>query len=53
MNNVLGSISANLIKLFDNIMEVEAHTIRNEYGDKISMTEVHTIAAIGVAELKA
>lgn len=23
MNNVLGSISANLIKLFDNIMEVE------------------------------
>ena len=52
MNNVLGSISANLIKLFDNIMEVEAHTIRNEYGDKISMTEVHTIAAIGVAELK-
>ena len=57
MNNVLGSISANLIKLFDNIMEVEAHTIRNEQymkhqGVTLSMTEVHTIAAIGVAELK-
>ena len=52
MNNVLGSISTNLIKLFDNIMEVEAYTIKNEYGNKISMTEVHTIAAIGMAELK-
>ena len=31
MNNVLGSISTNLIKLFDNIMEVEAYTIKNEY----------------------
>ena len=52
MNNVLGSISTNLIKLFDNIMEVEAYTIKNEYGNKISMTEVHTIDAIGMAELK-
>lgn len=52
MNNVLGSISTNLIKLFDNIMEVEAYTIKNKYGNKISMTEVHTIAAIGMAELK-
>ncbi len=52
MNNVLGSISTNLIKLFEKIMEAEACTIRNEYGDKISMTEVHTIAAIGIAELK-
>ena len=33
-------------------MEVEAYTIKNEYGNKISMTEVHTIAAIGMAELK-
>ncbi len=52
MNNVLGSISTNLIKLFDNIMEVEAYTMKSEYDNKISMTEVHTIAAIGTAELK-
>ena len=52
MNNVLGTISANLIKLFDNIMEVEVYIMQRDYGNKISMTEVHTIAAIGTAELK-
>ena len=34
------------------LWEVEAHTIRNEYGDKISMTEVHTIAADRCCRIK-
>jgi len=52
MDKVLDTINAQLTGIFDNIMRAEAASISNEYKGKLSMTEVHTIAAVGTGNLK-
>lgn len=52
MESVINIINENLIEVFDNIMKIEALYITNECDIKLSMTEVHTIEAIGIKELK-
>ncbi|MDD7404202.1 MAG: MarR family transcriptional regulator [Butyribacter sp.] len=51
MNNETNKISSQLIELFENIMKIEQKFIEKESKKKISMVEVHTIAAIGIDEL--
>lgn len=43
-------LSEQLIELFENIMRIEQEFVENELLKKISMAEVHTIAAIGTDE---
>lgn len=45
------NMSNQLIAIFENIMKIEHESILQEYGDKISIAEIHTIAAIGSGEL--
>ena len=52
MDGVLDLINEELIEAFENVMKIEALYMDREYKIKLSMTEVHTIAAIGIAELK-
>lgn len=47
MDKVLKTINSDLVWIFDNILHVEAVSVAKEYKGKLSMTEVHTIAAIG------
>lgn len=44
-------ISEQLIDIFENIMKAEHEVLVRESKKKLSMTEIHTIAAIGVEEL--
>lgn len=52
MEYVTGVISKQLVEVFQNVMHLELIFICREYGKKLSMTEVHTIAAIGCNELE-
>ena len=52
MDKALDIINAELTGIFDNIIRAEAASVSNEYKEKLSMTEVHTIAAIGTGTLK-
>ena len=52
MDGVLDLINEELIEAFENVMKIEALYMDRECKIKLSMTEVHTIAAIGIAELK-
>ena len=44
-------ISAQLIDIFENVMKMEQETINRESQQRLSMTEIHTIAAAGREEL--
>lgn len=44
-------VSKQLIEIFENVLRIENESIVSEYGKKMSMTEIHTIAAIGMEEL--
>ena len=44
-------ISAQLIDIIENIMKMEQETINRESQQRLSMTEIHTIAAAGREEL--
>lgn len=50
-NETNNRISEQLIELFENILSIEQQFVENELKKQISMTEVHTLAAIGVDEL--
>lgn len=52
MNNALDILNKELIEIFDNVMRAEAVSIVKAYDFELSMTEVHTIAAIGIDALK-
>ena len=52
MDKVLETINSDLVWIFDNILHVEAVSVAKECKEKLSMTEVHTIAAIGTGEHK-
>ena len=52
MDKALETINSDLVWIFDNILHVEAVSVAKEYKGKLSMTEVHTIAAIGTGEHK-
>lgn len=52
MDKALETINSDLVWIFDNILHVEAVYVTEECGEKLSMTEVHTIAAIGTGEHK-
>ncbi len=45
------TISAQLIDIFENVMKMEHETINRESHEKLSITEIHTIAAAGMEEL--
>ena len=47
MDKALETINSELVWIFDNVLHAEAVSIAEEYKEKLSMTEVHTIAAIG------
>lgn len=51
MDKALEKINTGLTRIFDNVLHVEAVVVANEYHSKISLTEVHTIAAIGTGPL--
>lgn len=44
-------ISKQLIDIFENVMEMERETINLTAGRHLSIVEIHTIAAVGEAEL--
>ena len=52
MDNALDIINTGLTNIFDNIFRIEAASILDQCEFKLSMTEVHTIAAIGTGDLK-
>lgn len=52
MDKTLDIINSELVNMFDNVLRIEAASILGRCGAKLSMTEVHTIAAIGTGELK-
>ncbi len=52
MDNALDIINTGLTNIFDNILRIEAASILDQCEFKLSMTEVHTIAAIGTGDLK-
>lgn len=52
MDKALDVINEELVNIFDNVLRIEAASIIEKCNAKISMTEVHTIAAIGTGELK-
>lgn len=47
MSAEMKNMSNRLIAIFENIMKIEHESILQEYGEKISIAEIHTIAAIG------
>lgn len=47
MDKALETINSGLVWIFDNVLHAEAVSIAEEYKGKLSITEVHTIAAIG------
>ncbi len=52
MDKALDTINAQLVNIFDNVLRIEAASVTDKCGAKLSMTEVHTIAAIGTGDLK-
>lgn len=50
MNKEENTISAQLIDIFGNVMKMEQETINRESQERLSMTEIHTIAAAGMEE---
>lgn len=51
MSKEENTISAQLIDIFENVMKMEQETINRESHERLSMTEIHTIAAAGMEEL--
>lgn len=51
MESVTDTINENLIEAFENVMKIESLYITRECNIKLSMTEVHTMAAIGINKL--
>lgn len=52
MDKTLDIINTELVNIFDNVLRIEAASILDQCEFKLSMTEVHTIAAIGTGDLK-
>ncbi len=50
MDKALETINSELVWIFDNVLHIEAVSVAEEYNGKLSMTEVHTIAAIGTGD---
>ena len=51
MNQETNKINGQLVELFENILRIELEFVENTSHKKLSMAEVHTIAAIGIDEL--
>lgn len=51
MSEKRNTISEQLIDIFENVMKMEQETINRESRKRLSMTEIHTIAATGMEEL--
>lgn len=52
MKNVTYVIGKELIEAFENVLKIEHLSIAGNTGMELSMTEIHTIAAIGMEELR-
>lgn len=52
MKNVTYVIGKELIEAFENVLKIEHISIATTTGMELSMTEIHTIAAIGMEELQ-
>lgn len=52
MSEASNTISKQLIDIFENVIHMERDTINKEANTKLSMTEIHTIAATGSDELE-
>lgn len=50
MDKALETINSELVWIFDNVLHIEAVSVAEEYDGRLSMTEVHTIAAIGTGD---
>lgn len=51
MKTEKSNVSRQLIEIFENVLRIENEYVIHHYGKKMSMTEIHTIVAIGVEEL--
>ena len=52
MNENKNGINEKMVAIFENILKLEQRYVSYHIDEKVSMTEVHTIAAIGIDELK-
>ena len=47
MNDGKSTISKQLVEIFENVMQVEHEFVNTNVGKKLSMSEIHTISAVG------
>lgn len=50
MNKLYGTLNELLVKLFNNILQIEEQSLKNDEFHDLSITEIHVIEAIGFTE---
>lgn len=50
MNNLYGTLNELLVKLFNDILRIEEQSLKGDEFNDLSITEIHVIEAIGLAE---
>ena len=48
MEKLYGTLNELLVKLFNDILQIEEHSLKNEKFNDLSITEIHVIEAIGL-----
>jgi len=52
MNHLYGTLNELLVKLFNDILQIEEQSLKDDQFKDLSITEVHVIEAIGLAEAR-
>lgn len=52
MNHLYGTVNELLVKLFNDILQIEEHSLKGDQFKDLSITEIHVIEAIGLAETR-
>ncbi|NLI93864.1 MAG: MarR family transcriptional regulator [Peptococcaceae bacterium] len=50
MNNLYGTLNELLVKLFNDILQIEEHSLKDDRFQDLSITEIHVIEAIGIGQ---
>lgn len=50
MNNLYGTLNELLVKLFNDILQIEERSLKDDQFNDLSITEMHVIEAIGLAQ---
>ncbi len=50
MNSLYGTLNELLVKLFNDILQIEEQSLQGEHFSDLSITEIHVIEAIGIGQ---